>query len=348
MQDDADYYGKLPIFEGFASIMDPARYQPLPDDWQIGLTDVVSSTQAIESGRYKAVNTAGASVIAAVSNALKGRKFPFVFGGDGASFADSRQRRGTGARRRSPRPRPGRATNSSLELRVALVPVALGERAGTELQRGPLRAVEKRLVRDVLGRRAGVGGARNEGRPLRGRARGSRRSAGSHRIVVPLERHSRVERPDPVAGAGAGDQRRSGLSQTRRGTARRTRKQSGSDAAGARRRAGRRLAAAGTRPRGARARAERRESFHAPVARRCGHAARIPDHAFRHSRRRLRPGRLPARGRRQFGFSQVRRQPAHDARLHAGARGQDRAAPRRGGGREYRALRPAPAAQSRS
>jgi hypothetical protein len=87
MQADADYYARLPIFDGFASIMDPARYQALPDDWVLGLTDVVSSTKAIEEGRYKAVNTAGASVIAAVSNALGGRKFPFVFGGDGASFA---------------------------------------------------------------------------------------------------------------------------------------------------------------------------------------------------------------------------------------------------------------------
>jgi hypothetical protein len=89
MRTDADYYARLPIFFGFDSVMDPARYQPLPDDWLIGLTDVVRSTQAIESGRYKAVNTAGASVIAALTNALKGRSFPYVFGGDGASFAVS-------------------------------------------------------------------------------------------------------------------------------------------------------------------------------------------------------------------------------------------------------------------
>src|SRR6478735_8376787 len=87
--DTGDVYSRVPIFSGFADVMDPARYRPLPDDWLVGLTDVVSSTQAIESGRYKAVNTAGASVIAAVTNALDGRKFPFVFGGDGASFAVS-------------------------------------------------------------------------------------------------------------------------------------------------------------------------------------------------------------------------------------------------------------------
>ncbi len=87
MQDNADFYDRLPVFDGFANIMDPARYQPLPDDWLIGLTDVVNSTQAIAAGRYKSVNTAGAAVISAMGNALPGRKFPFVFGGDGASFA---------------------------------------------------------------------------------------------------------------------------------------------------------------------------------------------------------------------------------------------------------------------
>ena len=87
MKADPDYYASLPIFEGFSRILDPEQYRPLPEGWLLGFTDVVSSTQAIESGRYKAVNTAGASVIAAVTNALQGRRFPFVFGGDGASFA---------------------------------------------------------------------------------------------------------------------------------------------------------------------------------------------------------------------------------------------------------------------
>ena len=87
MNADPGYYASLPVFEGFSRILDPEQYRPLPDGWLLGFTDVVSSTQAIQSGRYKAVNTAGASVIAAVTNALQGRRFPFVFGGDGASFA---------------------------------------------------------------------------------------------------------------------------------------------------------------------------------------------------------------------------------------------------------------------
>ena len=83
------FYGGIPVFRGFGRLMDPAMYSPLPDDWSIGVADIVESTRAIAEARYKAVNMAGASVIAAVTNALEGREFPFVFGGDGASFAVS-------------------------------------------------------------------------------------------------------------------------------------------------------------------------------------------------------------------------------------------------------------------
>ena len=121
--DASTFYSQLPIFEGFAKIMDPARYQPLPDDWLIGLTDVVSSTQAIEGGRYKAVNTAGASVIAAVTNALHGRRFPFVFGGDGASFAVA-SRDGDRAREALAATAAWTRDDLGLELRAALVPVS--------------------------------------------------------------------------------------------------------------------------------------------------------------------------------------------------------------------------------
>jgi hypothetical protein len=83
----ADYYASIPVFRGFARLMDPALYKPLPEDWMVGVADIVESTKAIADKRYKAVNMAGAAVIAAVTNALEGREFPFVFGGDGASFA---------------------------------------------------------------------------------------------------------------------------------------------------------------------------------------------------------------------------------------------------------------------
>ena len=83
------FYGNIAVFRGFGRLMDPALYSSLPDDWSIGIADIVASTKAIAEARYKAVNMAGAAVIAAVTNALDGREFPFVFGGDGASFAVS-------------------------------------------------------------------------------------------------------------------------------------------------------------------------------------------------------------------------------------------------------------------
>jgi hypothetical protein len=126
---DADFYARLPTFHGFDSIMDPALYRPLPDDWMIGLTDVVRSTQAIEGGRYKAVNVAGASVIAALNNGLKGRVFPYVFGGDGASFAVPPQDN-DGARAALAATAAWARDELQLELRTALVPV------GAVLQQG--------------------------------------------------------------------------------------------------------------------------------------------------------------------------------------------------------------------
>src|SRR5882724_6188480 len=55
------FYGSIPVFRGFARLMDPALYSPLPDDWTIGIADIVESTKAIAQARYKTVNMAGAA-----------------------------------------------------------------------------------------------------------------------------------------------------------------------------------------------------------------------------------------------------------------------------------------------
>jgi hypothetical protein len=129
----ASFYGSIPVFHGFGSLMDPALYSPLPDDWSIGIADVVESTKAIAERRYKAVNMAGASVIAAITNALQGHEFPFVFGGDGASFAVSP--------RDLERAREALAATAAwvkedldLVMRVALVPVASIRAQGVDVR----------------------------------------------------------------------------------------------------------------------------------------------------------------------------------------------------------------------
>lgn len=89
MTQNPKFYESLPRQVHFASLTDPSAYSPLPDDWVICCSDIVDSTGLIAAGKYKTVNMVGASVIAAMQNALGGAPFPFIFGGDGASFAVS-------------------------------------------------------------------------------------------------------------------------------------------------------------------------------------------------------------------------------------------------------------------
>src|ERR1700716_2952715 len=113
--------------------MDPALYSPLPDDWTVGVADIVESTRAIAEARYKAVNMAGAAVIAAVTNALEGREFPLVFGGDGASFAvspDDLER----AREALAATAAWVKDDLNLVMRVALVPVAAVRAQGFDVR----------------------------------------------------------------------------------------------------------------------------------------------------------------------------------------------------------------------
>lgn len=126
------FYDSLPRVARFSDLTSPDSYTPLPDDWVIGAADIVGSGQQIAAGRYKMVNTVGAAVISAQINAHVGRDFPYVFGGDGASFACG----------------PDMAVSSSrvlgevkrwaleefdLDLRAAQIPVADVRRAGHDV-----------------------------------------------------------------------------------------------------------------------------------------------------------------------------------------------------------------------
>jgi hypothetical protein len=128
-----DYLARVPVASDFARIADPAAYAPLPDDWMLGLADVVQSTAAIAAGQYKLVNMAGAAVIAAVSNALDQARFPFVFGGDGASFAVPPECAGA-ARAALAATATLVAEEFGLTLRIAEVPVRAIRDAGFDLR----------------------------------------------------------------------------------------------------------------------------------------------------------------------------------------------------------------------
>jgi len=143
------FLATVPSFARFGQILDPQLYAALPDDWVVGLADVVSSTQAIEAGHYKNVNMAGAAVIAAVSNALGNAPYPFVFGGDGASFALPSDR-AAAARQALACTAAFVVEVYGLELRVAEVPVAAIRAAGFDIRVAPLPPLATSTTRCFL------------------------------------------------------------------------------------------------------------------------------------------------------------------------------------------------------
>jgi hypothetical protein len=81
------FFSNVPVFVEFAGVTDIDNYRPLPADWGLVTGDIVNSTGAINTGNYKSVNMAGASIISAILNAVGQQDLPFVFGGDGALVA---------------------------------------------------------------------------------------------------------------------------------------------------------------------------------------------------------------------------------------------------------------------
>lgn len=84
---DENFYSKLNPITNFRDVVNPNVYTEVPDGWSIIMSDVRESTYAIKEGKYKEVNMAGASIIAAISNYYKPIVIPFIFGGDGATMA---------------------------------------------------------------------------------------------------------------------------------------------------------------------------------------------------------------------------------------------------------------------
>ena len=86
LNDDLDYYQRLPVLSSFNDIDKLDAFFPAPDSWWVVIADVKNSTQAVSRGEYKEVNMIGASCITAVLNQLKPIEIPYVFGGDGATL----------------------------------------------------------------------------------------------------------------------------------------------------------------------------------------------------------------------------------------------------------------------
>ena len=274
---------------------------------------------------------AGAAVIAALTNALGGREFPFVFGGDGASFAVSP---GDAAAAREALAATAAWADGELglTLRVALIPLAAIRRQGLDVRvarYGPSENLSYAMF-------AGGGLAWADAAVKRGEFAVTpaprRHLARSDRAVVPVRGIPRRARAHSGRAGDAGGRRRSGrVPRAHRGHRGAGRKQSRGRRAAAGRRPEARLAAAGRGARNPHAAGRRLQAR----ARAGPHVALFPGHALGPARRRFRAGNLFAPGRGKFRLPQIRRRAAHDHRLHAGTRRHAGTAAR-GGQRERR------------
>lgn len=140
-----NFFTDLPALADFTRMVETGHYEDLPLDWSVVMTDVKNSTRAIEQGRYKEVNTIGVSTIVAVQNALGGRSFPFIFGGDGATMAvpatdlEAVRRALSGARAMAQR-------QFDLVLRVAIIPVNEIRKSGAQLKIGKLKISDQQFL----------------------------------------------------------------------------------------------------------------------------------------------------------------------------------------------------------
>lgn len=85
MHKSVRFYSDLPVLDSFFEISDTSHYQSLPNDWYVGVTDIVNSSKAIDEQKYKWVNILGASPIIGLMNESQKADIPFSFGGDGCS-----------------------------------------------------------------------------------------------------------------------------------------------------------------------------------------------------------------------------------------------------------------------
>ena len=140
-KDTSGFYSSLPVLESFFQISNPRHYTPLPDDWYVGVTDIVDSTKAVEEQKYKFVNILGASPIIGLLNITGKEELPFSFGGDGcvicfpAHLIEKAQKVLAASREIGRR-------EYELELRTGIVPISVIRNAGYDVQIARFKATE--------------------------------------------------------------------------------------------------------------------------------------------------------------------------------------------------------------
>ena len=227
------FYSSIPVFRGFASLMDPALYSALPDDWthrrrRYRGIDQGDRGGALQGGQHgRRLGHRGGRQCAGgprVSVRVRRRRREFC----GVARRSRAHPRGDGGDRDlgrgEPQPRDAGGAGAGVG----------GAGAGPRRPRRPVRAVGQSVLCDVFRRRPRLGGDGDEARRVRGAEGRARHPARSHGIVVPVRGNSLRARPHPLGAGGArARRRRLRLSQGDRGHRRAGRAQPGCRAAGA-------------------------------------------------------------------------------------------------------------------
>lgn len=130
-----DFFAGLPLLTQASATFDDGAYRAAPDDWELVVTDIVGSTQAVAAGNHKTVNFVAAMAIAALKNLCAPTRLPFLFGGDG-SVVMVPPAHAQAARLTLARVRGFAQREFGMQLRVAICPVSELRRHGSELRVG--------------------------------------------------------------------------------------------------------------------------------------------------------------------------------------------------------------------
>lgn len=136
-------------FDNFNDFTDDSHYQEIPSSWFAVIADIKGSTQEIAKGNYQLINFVGAAAIAAVEEVLS-EDFPYVFGGDGASFLISHE----GIDKVSEaltQVRNWAKEKYDLSLRVGIVPMSVIKDAGKEVKVAKYRLAAHKHMAKIKG-----------------------------------------------------------------------------------------------------------------------------------------------------------------------------------------------------
>jgi len=140
---------KIPLYQ---LLVKKHLFKQIPSDWHVIITDIKSSTAAVNAGLYENVNLiATGSIVAVLNTAFKANiTVPFFFGGDGATFIVP-PRIVDGVMKSLLKYKNNTSENFKIDLRVGIVPVAEIYARGHNLQMCKFASAETFSIPIVLG-----------------------------------------------------------------------------------------------------------------------------------------------------------------------------------------------------